>query len=123
MKYELINPSDKIYFEGDFPLVAMGYAITLLGEGMYALNDSEGETVVPMFWTGDACINWFRQQGTTLDGAMVDHAENAAAFLDTLTYAHERSSLNDIGKRAKGLAGRLREIARERKPRKEGGEQ
>lgn len=111
MTYELINPSDKMTATGDFDLIGMGLAVFMLGEGFYALNDQDGKTVVPIVAFGGSAEGWFRANGTTMDGAVLDKSGEASDFLNALHYHSERSSLNDIGKRAKWLAGKLRELA------------
>lgn len=107
MKYELINPSDKIHFEGDFEPAVMGAAIAALGQGKYALEDDNGNTVVPI-WLFGGHEEWFRAHETTLDDVLTNKRADVAAFLDTLTYAGERSSMNNIGARAKAIAEALR---------------
>lgn len=107
MKYELINPSDAIYFEGDFEPAVMGAAIAFLGNGKYGLDDSNGNQVVPI-WLFGGHEEWFRAHETTLDDVLTKKRADVAAFLDTLTYAGERSSLNNIGARAKAIAEALR---------------
>lgn len=107
MIYELINPSDAIYFDGDFELPVMGAAVALLGEGKYGLKDDQDRLIVPM-WLFGGSEEWFADLGTTLDNELTNKKLEIATFLETLRYKSERSSMNNIGARAKAIAEALR---------------
>lgn len=106
MKYELINPSDKIFFEApDLPLAAL--AVGLISS-MYCAKPIDGGEDTPIFAFIDADL-WFKDK-TGKDSLQyaTDNALAVADVLDTFTLAGERSSLNNICKAAKDTAAYLR---------------
>lgn len=141
MVYEIINPSDAYTMKSDDPVAAC-CACLFLGEGRYALRDKEGESVCPLFILGGDPAAWFRDTfGITLDDAMASKRIAVADALDSVLiggfaareevesaielmqpedaekwmakrHDDRRSSMNDIGKRAKVLAKFFREKER-----------
>ena len=129
---EIINPSDPYTLDdcGDF--VAAGWAVAMLGNGLYGLECKEAGLRTPVLagWP-----EWIRDNNiddrftlsnaakladifdTVLPGGVTDRPgiaatlammpeEGHAAYLDNM-----RSSMNDIGRAAKGFANKLREVA------------
>jgi len=86
MRYEIINPSDKVFIYSD-SLVDAGLACTLLGGGWYALRDDEGETVFPLL----AGEKWFEAQGVEDLKAYLEANKNKIAkVLESYKYAYKR---------------------------------
>lgn len=135
--YELINPSDPYTLVSDDPNVA-AVACMILGEGWYSLRDEAGQSVCPIFLPGADPDDWLRPRcGLSAEEFLTAHRVEIAECLETvliggfgdrvevqaatsrmtteaatswLTERHDRrrSSLNDIGKRARGIAAALR---------------
>ena len=106
MKYEIINPSDQCYVFADDERVAAA-SIILLGEGMYGGHGEDGKSI-PCFYPlgGDYNADWKEKYGITLEAylELPDARPNLAKCYDSFIYAGERSSLNNIGARAKHMA-------------------
>ncbi len=119
MKFNLINPSDAYHFEADDLEIAAVVAC-ILGGGKYAADSigagaSKENTVPPFLFGGHD--EWFREKfGRTFE-ATVEHCMNTrnevlAKSLDSVTLTRPpRSSMNDIGGRAKAYAASLRQSA------------
>lgn len=103
MRYEIINPSDKCYIHADDVRLAQIAAI-YLGNGMYGLEDETGRPVLHIFqdqvsgMTDEECVAYIRS-----------HWEDLAKVFESFEYAGERTSLNNIGAKAKKLAQACRE--------------
>lgn len=119
MKFNLVNPSDPYTLEADDLQVA-AVACCLLGNGKYALSglgDDAGQDV-PMFFVGGH-DEWFIQKFGMNYEDTATHALNhrndalARAFESVKLGRNERSSLNDIGSRALGIAQAIRRKASE----------
>lgn len=96
-KYEIINPSDECYLYAESDNVAAVCGI-LLGSGMYGIKDTvTGELVQPLFSAE-------LKDGTDTDKFITENKKAIKDCLKTFEYADERSSLNDIGARAKKIA-------------------
>lgn len=115
-KYEIVNPSDKCFLTAPTLLVA-ALAVALLGDGKYGLKDHEtGETAVPLFIFGGH-DEWFQSQfGSTFEQLLdtfthPDAAMLLAAALQSVEYAGERGSLNNIKARADQLAMIIKDTA------------
>ena len=118
MKFNLINPSDAYHFEAD-DLVIAAVMVCLLGDGKYpaeAMGPDKGEeNYVPCFLFGGH-DEWFaRKFGANFEDtarSVLDHRQDALkrAFASVTLTDPPRTSLNDIGGRArayaKGLAPR-----------------
>lgn len=111
MKYEIVNPSDYYTIEHtDF--LALAAACVLLGNGQYGLApiDHDGERV-PIFLFG-GFEKWWSAHSPDADlGAYLDANKPAIAEAMesvSLPPGSERSSMNDIGGRAKKWAKQLR---------------
>ena len=104
MRYEIINPSDKVFIKAS-NLNDAGIACLLLGGGWYGLKDESGETVFPLF----ADEKWFKKQGVEDRFTYLDeHLITIAEVLESYKYADKRSSLNNIGKKCRDIAKELR---------------
>ena len=111
MKYEIINPSDPYTIEHtDF--LALAAACVLLGNGQYGLAPvgHDGERV-PIFIFGGFDKWWHEHSPTAdLDAYLEANKRAIAEAMDSVALtSSERSSLNDIGGRAKKWAAKLRE--------------
>lgn len=137
--YEIVNPSDAYTIDHADENVACAAAL-LLGEGHYALTREDGERTLPLFIFGGADA-WLEARGMMPFGAWIDaHLVAIADALDSVTIgdfeerrklaaklatfepaerdgiraAHhdrKRSSMNNIGARARRDAKVLRERA------------
>lgn len=135
--YEIINPSDPYTLECDDLAVAT-LAVVLLGRGHYGLNDENDQNIVPIMLFGDSGSWFQQQFGKTLEELLkATSKDKIADCLDSVIYGSfgdrrryltalnliddpekqaewartwhdQRSSLNDIGGRAKRLAAHLR---------------
>lgn len=113
MEYEIVNPSDPYTLKSD-DFEAAALACVILGNGKYALKPLEdGGVEVPLFVFGGH-DEWFQKTfGVTLDGSLSRvERSRIAAVLETVTIGNskKRSSMNDIGGRAKALAIVMREV-------------
>ena len=108
MKFEIINPSDKAYIEGDFDVCCI--ATLLFGEGQYALEQVDGELEMPILFLGGA-EEWFQETFDKGYQELFDEmsVEELVAALQSVQLAHERSSLNDFTAHAHKLGDRLLE--------------
>lgn len=112
MRFEIINPSDKAFMEGDLKVAAI--AITLLSKGQYALKEVDGNGGVPLFIFGGG-DEWFQDNFQQTIQEAYDSCSNAdiAAALLSVELAGERSSMNDFTSKAHKMAERLLELAKE----------
>ena len=109
MKCEIINPSDCCYLSGD-DQEALSLACVVLGGGRYALNEvGTGKQITPIFMFGGFEEWWKKTFGHEPPEMTAETKLKIADVLDTLEYAGERSSMNNIGARAKEYAEQFRE--------------
>ena len=108
-KYELINTSDKYTMEGEE--IACFAAAILLGEGNYGLKHESGENL-PLFLFSKASDfeTWWRAKfGIEFQAAADANRNGIRAALESVTLVgKERTSLNDIGGRAKQMAQQIK---------------
>ena len=112
MEYEIINPSDPYRMTAD-RLDTAAVAICLLGDGKYAAKPrSDGEEVPMFLFTSPDpwFVERFGMNYADTANKIIEHRnEELAAVFDSVTLERtERSSLNDIGGRAKALAQAVR---------------
>lgn len=119
MKFDLVNPCDPYTMEADDLQVA-AVACCLLGNGKYALTglgDDAGQDV-PVFLIGGH-DEWFVQKFGMNYEDTATHALNhrndalARAFESVTLGREERSSMNDIGGKARDIAQAIRRKATE----------
>jgi hypothetical protein len=109
MKYEIINPSDKCYISSENEKVAK-FCCLLLGDGRYGLKNAEtGETVFSIYLFGISEDEVNNQFGEPLEQFLEHNKKQIADCFNTFEYAGERTSLNNIGERAKLYHNRLME--------------
>lgn len=103
MKFEIINPSDKGYIEGEFKVCCI--ATLLFGEGYYGLEQVDGELKMPIFFLG-GCDEWFQAEFGKTAQELHDSlsTEELSAALASVHLAGERSSMNDFTAHAHRLA-------------------
>jgi hypothetical protein len=107
MKCEIVNPSDGCSISGDNQ-EALALACILLGSGQYALSGENGEKVCPLMLFGGG-PEWYEKSfGRSIDAGLEAIEQEVAAVLETFKYHDGRSSMNNIGKRAKEIAKKLR---------------
>ena len=94
MKYEIINPSDECYIESENETVAC-FCTLLLGNGMYALNNDNDETILPVLVGYDA-DEWVKNHIGDVDTFMSEHIDEIIQCLRSVEYARERTSMNNI---------------------------
>lgn len=107
MKFEIINPSDKAYIEGEFKTCCL--ATVYFGNGKYALQQVDGELHMPLFLFGGA-DEWFTKTfGATLqqifDATPLSEISDA---LLSVKLSGKRSSLNDFAAYANKLGIQLK---------------
>lgn len=113
MKYEIGNPSDKCFISTDDDKVAAA-AVLFLGNGQYFCIPLEGDTSrkFPTFFAlgGDLNKTWTEFYGVTFDAFMEERAnrEKLVQCFASFEYDGDRTSMNNIGKRASGYANALR---------------
>lgn len=107
-KFEIINPSDKCFLFGD-NLLAVSVACLFLGEGRYALREMGGDFEMPIFLFGGH-DEWLQKEfGTTVESYLISgRDDDLAAALESFQYDGARSSMNNIGARAKSMAESIR---------------
>ena len=113
-RFEIINPSDKVFISGD-DFKAICLATIVLGNLSYGLVEVDvldgatpREMPVMLFGVND---EWFKRQfGQTLaEISAAPDWDGMAAALESVTYARERTSASDIGKWAADIAKGFRE--------------
>ena len=104
--FEIINPSDPYTLKAESLDVA-AIAVILMGQGKYCLKEIGGEREVPFFMFGGA-DKWFQDNfGKTVEECFdsVDKKQLIACLKSVaLPNGKHKSSLNDIGGRAKAYA-------------------
>lgn len=119
MKFEISNPSDPYEMEAP-DLEIASTVICLLGDGKYGgkgIGDNVGVDV-PFFMFGGA-DEWFTEKfgadyGATVTRILHDRNEELSTAFDSVTLmCEERSSMNDIGGRARDIAKQIRAKATE----------
>jgi hypothetical protein len=116
VKFEIINPSDAYTMEAvDLQVAAV--ACCFLGDGRYGLDaldeDRNKDGGMPIFLLGGH-DEWFASKfGLTFEAcaenAMKHRADDMANALDSVALkSGERTSMNNIGARAKALAKAIR---------------
>lgn len=105
MQYELINPSDKIYFDADEHIVAW-LAVVLIGNGMYGAETETEKNNIPIClfgWRETFKITFQKEP----EQALEENKKQLTKCLFSFRTAHERTSLNDICKNACTIATEL----------------
>lgn len=107
MKYELINPSDKIFFYAPSLLIA-SLSVFLLST-KYGAKSQESDDEVPIFIFGGA-EQWLKDKFEISDikKTFEENFNQIIDCLNTFKVDGRRSSINDICKYAKELADVLR---------------
>lgn len=107
MKFEIVNPSDEAYIEGDFKTCCL--ATLFFGEGNYGLKQVDGDLKMPLFLFGFGMEEWLKKQfGKTLDELFDETpTKDIAKALLSVHLVRERSSLNDFTTYAHNLGKRL----------------
>lgn len=95
MKYELINPSDKIYYDApDQAHSAVATALLSNGYGGKCLDNPEHDSPIFLFTKAD---NWiFEKTGLTPDEFIEQNAQSLHDTLKSFRYDTERTSLTKI---------------------------
>lgn len=112
IKYELINPSDKIFLEGDFKTACI--VALVLGNGWYALADENGKSVMPIRPSKEWLEQNLHPDGFV--GALNDTpVQQLYDCFNSVKCAGEVSSLNDIQASARKHAFQFKHILDEQK--------
>ena len=108
MKFEIMNPSDKAFIESNSFETAC-VATCILGRGWYGLKEVDGENHMPTFVFGGVDKFFTEKFNKSFDEACegADKTAIADAF-NSVSLAGERTSLNDIARKAKALAEHFR---------------
>lgn len=137
MLFDLINMSDSYTFKAD-DLEVAALATVLLGSGQYGAQQLDGDAKVPIFMLGGA-DEWFVEHfGKSIEECVTRHKQEPSALVECLNslligdraeyertlpmiaddkraewvagwHDKHRSSMNDIGSRAKRIAVALTE--------------
>lgn len=117
MRFNLINPSDPYTFEAP-DLITAAVSVCLLGSGKYPADalgdDADKGNNVPAFLFGGH-DEWFQARfGGTFEAVtermLKEQPAALVACLESVKLGRaERSSLNDIGSRAREFASAIRE--------------
>lgn len=136
MIYEIVNPSDYYTLGADDPAIGAATCL-LLGSGQYILRDEGGNDIMPFFIFGGDPSSWFVETygvgimsvmetrrdeiAECLESVLIGNRQEYIATLALITedenrnlfvaewHDRHRSSLNDIGGRAREIARRMRE--------------
>lgn len=138
MVYEIINPSDAYTMKHDDPAAA-AVAGLFLGNGAYGLEDADGNRALPLFLLGGDPEAWLQEtHGVTIEQVMAERPLAVAEALESvliggfdarrevesatekmtpedaakwLAERHDarRTSMNNIGRRARSIAASLRQ--------------
>lgn len=101
MKYEIINLSDKCFISTDNERVAK-FCCLLLGNGMYGLENAEtGEMVFGIKAFSFPEEEVIEEFGEPLADFLQNHRLEIAECFKSFEYAGERTSINNIGERAR----------------------
>ena len=97
MKYEIINMSDECYITSDNESVAK-FCCLFVGEGHYALLNTEKETVLPLFIFSKKgeVENYLKTNFGEAKQFIKDNYQAILDCCDSFEYARERTSLNNI---------------------------
>jgi hypothetical protein len=112
MEYEIGNHSDRCFLEADDKKVAAA-CILFLGNGQYFCTETAtGEQIPGTFFAmgGDVEKTWDQFLGIGFE-AFISKPETKlkmAECYESFRYSSARSSMNNIGKRAQGLAAEIR---------------
>ena len=103
MKYELINPSDKIEFEAESDMIAF-FSVLMLSDGKYAAENIETKWSSPLYIFGIKTEALEMELGMDVEAFCELYRDEINACFQSFHCVHERSSLNDICAYAKGLS-------------------
>jgi hypothetical protein len=120
-KYEIGNPSDKCFIYGDIETQkeALFAVVAILGSGSYFLVEIEtNKSVFGGFLFGGFEEFWENEFGRCFSESITDREliRHAAEIFESFEYARDRSSMNDIGARAKANAESFRKFLGEKGP-------
>ena len=106
MKFEIINPSDKAYIEGDFKTCVV--ATLVFGNGQYGLQQVDGDMEMPVLLFGTA-KKWLKEQFGKSFEELLDEVgkEKIGKALISVHLVKERSSMNDFTSYANELGQKL----------------
>jgi len=113
MTFEIGNPSDKCFIEADDEKVATA-CVLFLGYGQYFCKNVEtGESYAGSFFAlgGDVEQTWKHFHGIGFE-EFISKPENKtkmAECYESFRYAYERTSMNNIGRKAEILAKQIRD--------------
>lgn len=102
MKYEIINPSDKCFISSENEKVAC-FCNLLIGNGRYALNRENGERADGIHIFGYSAEALNADYEGDFQKFADNHIHEIIDCFKSFEYARERTSLNNIGARAKAL--------------------
>lgn len=110
VRYEISNPSDECYLEHSNRKAAIA-ACLLLGDGRYGLKTENGDLVLPILLFGGT-RDFIDETYGSLPGYetfLAEHMIQIAEALESVSYARERTSMNDIKSKADKIARLLRD--------------
>jgi hypothetical protein len=108
LNFEIINPSDKCFIEGDFKTCCI--ATCLLGEGKYGLQQVDGELKMPLMLFGDTTGFFKKNFNATMQETLENINNKELINVLSTVHTETKSSLNDIEGYAKQLIQQLRKV-------------
>lgn len=107
MKFEIINPSDEAYIEGDFKICCL--ATLFFGDGKYGLQQVGGDLTMPILFFEPRPDEWFKSQFGKPLKELLDEVskEELGKALLSVKLARKRTSLNDFTSYANALGRKL----------------
>lgn len=107
-KFEIINPSDQAFIEGDYLTCVV--ATCLFGDGKYGLKQVDGDLELPpVFFMKDPDV-WFKKKFGKTFKELFDESNKmeVANALLSIKLEGERSSLNNFTKYANDMGKRIK---------------
>ena len=102
MKYELINPSDKVYFDAGSDLVAFFWSL-MVGNGAYSAENTETGWTGPFYLFGISDVAIEVELEMDVDSFVNINREDIKKCFQSFRYDSKRSSMNKIVDYAHGM--------------------
>ena len=102
MKYELINPSDEIYFDAENDEVAF-FCVLMIGGGKFSAKNTETEWSSPFYLFGISSEALDIELEMDAESFINIHRDDINKCMQSFRYVRERTSMSKIVDRAHGL--------------------
>jgi len=103
MKYELINPSDKIYFDADSDIVSF-FCVVMISNGKFSAENTETGWSGAIYLFGISNDALEIELGMDVESFVNINREDINKCFKSFRYDSERSSMNKIVDYAHGLS-------------------